>query len=63
VWHDDLLGARAPVRQATLQPGGRGRVGDRRRAVHNVQQRAAVPEQPQERHTQETGELQYSCKS
>jgi len=57
VRHDDLLGARALVRQAALQPGGRGRVGHRRRAVHNVQQRAAVPEQPQGRDTQKTGEL------
>jgi len=63
VRHDDLLVARAPVRQAALQPGGRGRVGDRRCAVHNVQQRAAVPEQPQGRDTQETGELQSRRKS
>jgi len=57
VRHDDLLGTGALVRQAALQPGGRGRLGDRRRAVHNVQQRTAVPKQPQGRHTQETGEL------
>jgi len=63
VRHDDLLGTRAPVRQATLQPGGCRRVGNRCSSVHNVQQCAAVPEQPQGRDTQKTGELQSHFKS
>lgn len=55
VRHADVLVAGTAVGHAAIQPGGHGRVGRRRRAVHDGQQRAAVPGRPQGGDVQETG--------
>lgn len=55
VRHADVLIAGTAVRHAAVQSGGHGRVGHRRRAVHDGQQRAAVPGRPQGGDAQETG--------
>lgn len=55
VRHVDVLVAGTVAGRAAVQPGGHGRVGHRRRAVHDGQQRAAVPGRPQGGDAQETG--------
>lgn len=55
VRHADVLVAGTAVGHAAVQPGGHGRVGHRRRAVHDGQQHAAVPGRPQGGDAQETG--------
>lgn len=56
VRHAGVFVAGAGGRHAPVQPDGVGRLGHRRRAVHDGQQRGAVPGQEQRGDVQETGE-------
>lgn len=56
VWHAGVLVAGAGGGHAAVQPGGLGRLGHWCRAVHDGQQRGAVPGQEQRGDVQEAGE-------